>query len=101
MQTRSVQGPGFLLDEVLDDPDEGSFPSGARGKAQGKGVGGHGVGVGPGMDIVQAEEARSGVQIRIDAIDPEREPPRAVSFLVSGKAGQTGFQLRDLKGRGH
>jgi hypothetical protein len=90
-----------LLDEVLDDPDEGSVLSGPCRQGQSKGIGGHGVGVGSGMDIVQAEEARSGVQIRIDAIDPERKPPRAVTFLVSGKAGQTGFQLRDLKGRGH
>jgi hypothetical protein len=96
-----MQAPRFLASQGLNHPGQRPFRCRTRRQTQRKGIGGHSIGGGFGMNVVEAEEARSGVQIRIDTIHPERESSRLGPGLMMRQFGQAGFQLLDLKGRRH
>ena len=96
-----MQSASLLRRQALEYPDQRPVPCGARRQTQSKGIGGHSIGGGLGMNVVQAEETRSGVQIRIDTVYTEREPTRPTPGLMTRQSGETNFQLLDLKSRRH
>lgn len=101
VQPRPMQVASLLRRQFLKCPEQRSVSCRTRRQTQRKGIRGHSIGGGLGMNLVQAVEARSGVQICIDPVNPERKSFRLAIGLMTRQLGQTRFQLLDLKGRRH